>query len=238
MDYKSLQQLLFLDREELFNNQPNVDFKKFSNKLGYREKTPFIGFIGSSYEVEPIRVLILGKANAASKDEEDFEIDSEIYEKAQVFKNASMNYKENYRNYANVFSQRAFKSNNWSICKYQNGFLNATPLSTESIAYANILPFRYDGDPNKTSNGAYAIAFRNFTNKFIDAVKPHVIIPLGAKLDKEISKHIDPSHECIITSGISRTIADAGWKIPKQSWPGINAAIRAYEELKSDAAAQ
>jgi len=234
MNYLLLHQLLYLDREELFNNQLEVDFSKFSRRLGDKEKTPFIGFVGSRYENESIRVLMLGKSNAASKDK-DFEIDLEIYAKAQAFKNSSMNYRKNYRNYANIFSQRAFKS--WYICKYQNAFLNSTHLSTECIAYANILPFRYEDDPNKTSKGAYAIAFRNFTNKFIDALKPHIIVPLGAHLDQEIIKHIDLNHECIITPGISRNNGDTGWKIQAQSWPGINAAVKAYEELKSDAAA-
>tara|TARA_B100001250_G_C19761540_1_gene772708 strand:- start:577 stop:1269 length:693 start_codon:yes stop_codon:yes gene_type:complete len=230
MDYKSLQHLLFLNREKLFNNQQGVDFKRFSNKLGYREKTPFIGFIGRSYEVEPIRVLILGKANAPSKDRH-YKIDLEIYAKAQIFKNASINLRENYRNYAKVYSQRAFKS--WHICKYQNAFLNATHLSSESIAYANILPFRYEGDPKKYSKQAYTISFENFTNKLINIIKPNLIIPLGVRLDQEIIKHISLEYKCEISPGISRNNGDKGWGIQDQSRAGIKSAIRAYEELKS-----
>ena len=112
----------------------------------------------------------------------------------------------------------------WNISRFVNEFRNLTKLSLHQIAYANIVPYRYIGAPN---NAAYKIAFKNFTNQFIEIIKPDLIVPLGANLEEIIIKNLITDRKIYVTKGINREGRDK--RIAEVGWQTILNAVEDYE---------
>ncbi len=236
INYEKLHALSFLNREDIYKGKENIDYDKFSTRLGEIENDPFIGFVGSQYTEAKVRVLFLGKSNAesASKDQNK---DIQINRYLRAFRESSQNFESRYREYAKQYSDKtsgAFRT--WDINQYSVYFRNKTRLDVEEIAYANIVPFRYKGAPervkiNEGKRKVYEIAFNNFTNKFISITKPHQIIPLGVNLVEDaINRFINPEDlEIKISGGIFRLVGDSRMKVKgKQT---LDEAIKDYEDL-------
>ena len=221
MNYDILQKLSFLNRDILFKNKPGIRADKFSNRLGSIEQDPFIGFVGKDFEQTQIKVLFLGKSNAESKGGHQA-IDRQINQALITFKKSKKDKDFFYRQYANKYLEAMPR---WNISRFVNEFRNLTKLSLNQIAYANILPFRYIGAPN---NAAYKIAFSNFTNQFIEIIKPDLIVPLGANLDETITKNLITNREIYVTKGINREGRDR--RIAEAGWQSIFNAVEDYEK--------
>jgi len=234
IDYRKLHELCFLNREDLYKDKESVNFDNFSTRLGEIENDPFIGFVGSRYADTKVRVLFLGKSNAESRLDHQHK-DIRINEYLQNFRDSAENFESKYKEYARQFSDKssgAFKT--WDINQYSVYFRNITRLDVEEIAYANIVPFRFIGAPEnyKIIEGKrriYEIAFKSFTNKFIEIVKPHQIIPLGANLREDaINRFIDKKDLDIkISEGIFRLVGDK--KMKDKGKRTLNNAIQDYE---------
>ena len=235
IDYRKLHELSFLNRKDLYKDKDNINFDNFSTRLGEIENDPFIGFVGSRYADAKVRVLFLGKSNAESIKSEHQDKDIRINQYLHNFRNSTENFESRYKEYARQFSDKssgAFAT--WDINQYSVYFRNITRLDVEEIAYANIVPFRYIGAPEryKIIDGkrrVYEIAFESFTNKFIDIVKPHQIIPLGVNLPEDaINRFIDKKDLDIkISDGIFRLVGDS--KMKDEGKRTLNNAIQDYE---------
>ena len=221
MNYEVLHELAFLKRDDILKNQTGINFQKFSNRLGEIEQDPFIGFIGEAFENEEVKVLFLGKSNAESAPEHH-EIDKQINSALQTFKNSQ----NNYRTYANKYLNAMPR---WNIMRFVTEFRNQTGLKLNQIAYANIVPWRYKGSPN---NVTYEAGFKYFTNKFIDAIKPNLIIPLGSNLETIIKKYLHIENEIHISNGINRTGRDR--RIAEEGWQTISEAVDDYFVMKDN----
>ena len=221
MNYETLHELAFLKRDDILKNQQGINFKKFSNRLGEIEQDPFIGFVGKDYENEEVRVLFLGKSNAESSPDHH-EIDKRINSALNIFKDSN----DNYRSYANKYLEAMPR---WNIMRFVTEFRNQTGLKLNEIAYANIVPWRYIGSPN---NATYELGFKYFTNQFIEAIEPNLIIPLGSNLEKVIGKYMYAENEIYIANGINRTGRDK--RIAEIGWQTIKDAIDDYVVIKDD----
>ena len=223
-DFKKLQKLCFINRDEYFDITENNVYllERFSNRLGDSEKDPFVGFIGSNYGNCNTRVLFLGRSGAESDESLGFVSDEAIYEKFKVFKNAKQDIKKHYRKYADqIFAGIV----DWRIYQFPKYFLDHTGLTMNDTAYANILPYRYKGAPTV---GACKIAFKCFTNEFISIVKPNLIVPLGANLGSTVVRFVK-NFNGKITNGISRTNGDR--YIDEQGYKSLNNAINDFNRL-------
>ena len=236
INYEKLHELSFLNREDLYKDKENINFDYFSKRLKEKENDPFIGFVGSQYAEAKVRVLFLGKSNAESASwgqDKDIQINQYL----RNFRDSSENLENRYRDYAKQYSDKSSGSfRTWNINQYPVYFRNKTRLDVEDIAYANIVPFRYIGAPErvKISEGkrkVYEIAFENFTNKFISIIQPHQIIPLGVNLvDDAINRFIRVDDLDIkISGGIFRLVRDSRMK--DEGKRTLNAAIKDYEDL-------
>ena len=194
MNYEALHELAFLKRDDVLKNHTRVNFEKFSNRLGEIEQDPFIGFIGEDFENEEVKVLFLGKSNAKSSSEHH-ETDRQINSALNIFKDS----KNNYRTYANKYLEAMPR---WNIMRFVTEFRNQTDLKLNQIAYANIVPWRYDDSPNYAT---YELGFKYFTNRFIEAIEPNLIIPLGARLKPVIKEYLYAENEIHISNGINRS---------------------------------
>jgi len=235
INYEKLHELSFLNRENLYKEKENINFNYFSKRLGEIENDPFIGFVGSKYAEVKVRVLFLGKSNAASAPK-DQNKDIQINQYLRNFRDSSENLENRYRDYAKQYSDKssgAFRA--WKINRYSVYFRGILGLDIEETAYANIVPFRYEDAPENRSvyegRKIYEIAFNNFTNKLISIIKPHLIIPLGANLKKySIDRFIDSREsEIKVSDGISRTRGDL--RISELGKETLNNAIEDYEAL-------
>ena len=215
MNYEALHELAFLKRDDILKNHTGINFEKFSNRLGEIEQDPFIGFIGEDFENEAVKVLFLGKSNAESAPEHH-EIDRQINSALQTFKNSQ----NNYRAYANKYLEAMPR---WNIMRFVTEFRNQTGLKLNQIAYANIVPWRYHKAPN---NATYELGFKYFTNQFIDAIEPNLIIPLGAHLKPVIKKYLYAENGIHISNGINRTGRDR--RIAEEGWQTISEAVDDY----------
>lgn len=225
MNYETLHKLAFLKRDEILKNHTGINFEKFSNRLGEIEQDPFIGFVGKDYENEEVRVLFLGKSNAPSTSKHH-EIDRQINSALQTFKNSQ----NNYRAYANKYLEAMPR---WDIMQFVNEFRNQTDLKLNQIAYANIVPWRYDGQPTKPT---YKLGFKYFTNRFIEAIEPNLIIPLGARLKPVIKEYLYAENEINISNGINRSFHFRGRdkRITEEGWQTISEAVDDYVVMKDN----
>ena len=222
MNYEKLHELAFLKRDEILKNHTRINFEKFSNLLGEIEQDPFIGFVGEDFENEEVKVLFLGKSNAPST-LEHHEIDRQINSALQTFKNSQ----NNYRAYANKYLEAMPR---WNIMRFVNAFRNQTHLKLNQIAYANIVPWRYYDSPNDPT---YELGFKYFTNQFIEAIEPNLIIPLGANLKSVIKKYLYAENEIHIANGINRKGRDR--RIDQEvGWQTILEAVDYYQFLKNE----
>lgn len=201
MDLKKIKQFCLLDRDSLFNTK---HLENFSNRLGNKDKDPFIGYFGKEYEKQKIKVMFLARSNAESSKSHKT-LDENINSAFQTFKNSNINLEINYRNYANRYVEAMPK---WMIYKtFVQYFLNKSELDIHKISYANAVPFRYKGKPLIP---VFEIAYRNFTNELISILQPNIIIPLGT--DDHLLVRRFCNHKTIknitISEGIRRTNGD------------------------------
>ena len=225
MNYETLHKLAFLKRDEILKNHTRINFENFSNLLGEIEQDPFIGFVGEDFENEEVKVLFLGKSNAPST-LKHHEIDRQINSALQTFKNSQ----NNYRAYANKYLEAMPR---WDIMQFVTEFRNQTHLKLNQIAYANIVPWRYDGSPN---GATYELGFKYFTNQFIEAIEPNLIIPLGSKLKTDIKKYLYAENEIHISNGINRSFYFIGRdkRITEEGWQTISEAVDDYFVIKDN----
>ena len=192
----TMHQLSFLQRDTLFDQKLGY---KFSEKLGKLEQDPFIGYVGDDYFKSKIRVCFLGKANAETKNPQ---YDLLINDSLLAFRGAKK--KSRPQTYAKYRELYADIIPSWDIFRYPKHFLDALGWKLTDITYANIVPFRYQ---HKTiPKGVYEISFRNFTNTFLAATAPDVIIPLGKDLKDTIKMRCSLKAE--ILPGVERAIGD------------------------------
>ena len=192
----AMHRLSLLQRDILFD--PKLEYK-FSEKLGKVEQDPFIGYVGDNYFKSKIRVCFLGKANAETKNPQ---YDLLINESLLAFRRAKK--KSRPQTYAKYRELYADIIPSWDIFRYPKQFLDSLGWNLTDIAYANIVPFRYQ---HKTiSKRVYEISFRNFTNTFLAATAPDVIIPLGKDLKDTIKMHCSVKAE--ILPGVERVTGD------------------------------
>ena len=106
-----MQHFSCLNRDNLFTPH---QLQRFSNRLGDKDKDPFIGYFGREYEKQQIKVMFLGRSNAESAQSHntfDININSSFLE----FKNAKKDLESKYRNYAGRYVEAM---PHWKI--YQN----------------------------------------------------------------------------------------------------------------------
>ena len=196
-----LHKLSFLNRDEVFKNS-SVNMDKFSNNLGKIEKDPFIGYIGKDYFKSASKICFLGKSNAESKKFNDFDI--ETNKSLEIFRNSKS--KDRINSYSQYCERYKRVMPKWQIFKIPFSIMNKLSINIDDISYANILPWRYKGDPSKNKTIS-KIAWENFTNEFLSIVSPKFIIPLGKYLDiNNIEKYYFGN--AILFDGIERHIGD------------------------------
>jgi hypothetical protein len=198
INIEEIHKFCFLDRKELFST---FQLQKFSNRRDY-DNDPFIGYFGKKYESENLKVMFLGRSNAESS-ESHKTLDTNINKAFKVFKETKL--KKDYRNYADKY---VLAMPNWKI--YQNFvkyFLDNTDLDLDQIAYANAVPFRYQGKPLVS---VFENAYHNFTDNLINVYKPHLIVPLGTGDEILIKRFCNKKtiKDICISSGIRRTNGD------------------------------
>ena len=191
-----MHQLSLLKRDALFD--PKAGYK-FSNKLGDVEQDPFIGFVGKNYFKSKLKVCFLGKANAETKDRQD---DLLINESLLAFRRAKKKlrpqaYEKYHERYTNIIPS-------WNIYRYPKQFLDSLGWKLTDIAFANIVPFRYQ--PEEIPKKVFKISFRHYTNTFLATTAPDVIIPLGKYLHETIEKHYSVS--ATVLKGVERVQQD------------------------------
>lgn len=203
-----MHRLSTLKRDQLFDPKSGLNF---SNNLGEIEQDPFIGYVGRNYFVAPVKICFLGKSNAESNkfQAQDRDINSKLIAFRTGSTPESTTAYENYRlSYEKIIPE-------WKIGKYPAYLLEKLKMSFLDISYANIVPFRYVGEPPQS---VYGISFENFTSEFLDIVTPDIIIPLGKNLHKTIKKHYHFPEK--VERGITRTIGDG--YIPSDSYEYMN----------------
>ena len=190
-----MHQLSLLKRDALFD--PKAGYK-FSDKLGDVEQDPFIGFVGKNYFESKLRVCFLGKANAETKNPQ---YDLRINKSLLAFRSAQEKSRSNlYSKYCELYKDII---PTWNIYRYPKQFLESLGWRLNDITYANVVPFRYKGDPTKK---VYETSFQYFTGTFLEAISPDIIIPLGEYLHETIEKHSSVS--ATVLKGVERVQQD------------------------------
>ena len=141
--------------------------------------------------------MFLGKANAPTKDEKH---DIQINACLKILKEASKKQLNNA--YCNYRKQYKIAIPTWKIYRYLEHLLNKLSWNLDNICYANIVPFRYIGNPK---NIAYKKSFKFFTNVFLNTITPEIIIPLGIDLHHTIKKYYE---NALVFDGVERTNGD------------------------------
>ena len=169
---------------------PLLDLGKFSSNLSDIESNPFLGYVGKFYFDEQIRICFIGKSGAESRTVQS--ADLEMNEKFEKFRDSKYSERENaFDAYQNTICSHIEK---WKVFKIPELLMEKTcTKNIHNISYANIVPFRYKGAQSKT---VYEIAWENFTQHFLQAIKPHFIIPLGIGFDKIITVYYCKKANC------------------------------------------
>jgi len=197
----TLYKLSVLNKEDLYlHHKDDLDLGKFSSNLSEIESNPFLGYVGKFYFDEQIRICFIGKSGAESRTVQS--ADLEMNEKFEKFRDSKYSERENaFDAYQNTICSHIEK---WKVFKIPELLMEKTcTKNIHNISYVNIVPFRYKGAPSKT---VYKIAWENFTQHFLQAIKPHFIIPLGKGFDKIITEYY--SGNASVESGIRRTNGD------------------------------
>ena len=198
---KELEELKMLDltsikRDNIFQSS---NYEKFSNNLGKIEQDPFIGYIGKNYYQNNLRICFVGKSNAESKKFRS--IDIKINEIFNKFKFSHQNHSSSaYFEYKKVYEKLI---PHWKIFKLPEQVMLGLEKNIFDISYANIVPFRYKGSP---SIKVYETAFHHYTNKFLNIIKPNLIVPLGKDLKNIFDRFYNGN--CSISKGIERVNGD------------------------------
>ena len=198
INIKEIHKLCLLDRKELFST---FQLQKFSNRRDF-DNDPFIGYFGIKFESQNLRVMFLGRSNAESSESHKI-LDTNINKAFAVFKETKL--KKDYINYDDKY---VLAMPHWKI--YQNFvkyFLDNTDLGLDQIAYANAVPFRYQGKPLVS---VFENAYYNFTDNLINLYKPHFIVPLGTGDEMLIKRFCNKKtiKDISISRGIRRTNGD------------------------------
>lgn len=189
------------DETYQYREQTKNLLDKFSNKLGSAEDSPFLGYIGENYFDQKTKVVFVGKAGGESIIA-DRKYDLFLHEKFLEFQ-SSGDYIKAYKDYNEVTGLALSRSN---IAIYIHHFLFGVERDFDSIAFCNIVPFRYRGSPTKKT---MEIAFENYTSDFLNLVQADMIIPLGSNLTFLINDLWKSNyHGKSIMAGIPRTNGD------------------------------
>ena len=189
------------DETYQYRGQTKNLLDKFSDRLGRAEDSPFLGYIGKNYFDQKTKVVFVGKAGGESSSS-DQNGDLFFHEKFLEFQSSSGQIQD-FVDY-NEITKLALSR--WNIAIYIHFFLNGVERDFDSIAFCNIVPFRYKGSPSKK---AMEIAFENYTSDFLNLVQADMIIPLGANLTSSIHDLWRSNyHGKRIMAGIPRTNGD------------------------------
>ena len=212
------------DQEYQYRGQTKNLLEKFSNRLGSAEDSPFLGYIGKHYFDQKTKVVYVGKAGGESS-LSDQNGDLYFHEKFVEFQSSSGQIKD-FVDY-NEITKLALSR--WKIMIYINSFLFGVERDLDSIAFCNIVPFRYRGSPSKK---VMKIAFENYTSDFLNLVQADMIIPLGANLTYSISDLWKSNYRRKrIMAGIPRTNGDT-W-IDDRGSDCLNLCIQDHLHLRS-----
>lgn len=188
--------LTSIKRDNIF---PTLDYDKFSNNLGEIEKDPFLGYIGKNFNNNKLKICFVGKANAESKRFRTIDIKiNNIYNKFKLSKEDYLS--SSYLEYKNVYEKLIPQ---WKIFKLLEEVMFGLQKEIFDISYANIVPFRYKGNP---SIKVYKTSFYYYTNKFLNIIEPDIIIPLGKDLKNIFNRFYEGS--AFICDGIERVNGD------------------------------
>lgn len=163
------------------------------------ENNPFLGYVGERYFFSKTKICFVGKAGGESR--HLTAADMRMNEKFVAFKKSAHNDREEtFYAYQRVVCAHIQTWNVYKIPEYLNGLIGQ---DIYDIAYLNILPFRYIGEPPKS---VFKVAWCNFTNKALHILEPDYIVPLGKRLHEEIRANYSGDAE--VTDGITRTNGD------------------------------
>tara|TARA_Y100001935_G_C17244080_1_gene477305 strand:+ start:67 stop:789 length:723 start_codon:yes stop_codon:yes gene_type:complete len=212
------------DQEYEYRGQKKNLLDKFSDRLGRAENSPFLGYIGKNYFDQKTKVVFVGKAGGESSSS-DQNCDLFFHEKFLEFQ-SSPGQIQDYLDY-NEITKLALSR--WKIMIYINFFLFGVERDLDSIAFCNIVPFRYRGSPTKR---VMKIAFENYTSDFLNLVQADMIIPLGGNLTSSIHDLWKSTyHGKIIMAGIPRTNGDT-W-IDDRGSDCLNLCIKDHLHIRS-----
>ena len=190
-----IHELTDLSREDLY-----LDYlERFSSNLGEIENNPFLGFIGKNYFESRSKICFIARAGAESRYLSDEDIRMNKY--FMNFKKSELNNRFKYFwDYQEVLKNHI---SNWPVFKIPKYLNSKTNKDINNISYLNIVPYRYKGRPIKI---IYKIAWENYTNKLLEILSPHIIIPLGKHLEDEIKTNYQGIS--LVVNGITRTNGD------------------------------
>ena len=212
------------DQEYEYRGQKKNLLDKFSDRLVRAENSPFLGYIGKNYFDQKTKVVFVGKAGGESSSS-DQNCDLFFHEKFLEFQ-SSPGQIQDYLDY-NEITKLALSR--WKIMIYINFFLFGVERDLDSIAFCNIVPFRYRGSPTKR---VMKIAFENYTSDFLNLVQADMIIPLGGNLTSSIHDLWKSTyHGKIIMAGIPRTNGDT-W-IDDRGSDCLNLCIKDHLHIRS-----
>ena len=212
------------DQEYEYRGQKKNLLDKFSHRLGRAENSPFLGYIGKNYFDQKTKVVFVGKAGGESSPS-DQNCDLFFHEKFLEFQ-SSPGQIQDYLDY-NEITKLALSR--WKIMIYINFFLFGVERDLDSIAFCNIVPFRYRGSPTKR---VMKIAFENYTSDFLNLVQADMIIPLGGNLTSSIHDLWKSTyHGKRIMAGIPRTNGDT-W-IDDRGSDCLNLCIKDHLHIRS-----
>lgn len=212
------------DQEYEYRGQKKNLLDKFSDRLGRAENSPFLGYIGKNYFDQKTKVVFVGKAGGESSSS-DQNCDLFFHEKFLEFQ-SSPGQIQDYLDY-NEITKLALSR--WKIMIYLNFFLFRVERDLDSIAFCNIVPFRYRGSPTKR---VMKIAFENYTSDFLNLVQADMIIPLGGNLTSSIHDLWKSTyHGKRIMAGIPRTNGDT-W-IDDRGSDCLNLCIKDHLHIRS-----
>ena len=212
------------DQEYEYRGQKKNLLDKFSDRLGRAENSPFLGYIGKNYFDQKTKVVFVGKAGGESSPS-DQNCDLFFHEKFLEFQ-SSPGQIQDYLDY-NEITKLALSR--WKIMIYINFFLFGVERDLDSIAFCNIVPFRYRGSPTKR---VMKIAFENYTSDFLNLVQADMIIPLGGNLTSSIHDLWKSTyHGRRIMAGIPRTNGDT-W-IDDRGSDCLNLCIKDHLHIRS-----